>query len=348
MMLPTVSRFAENPLLTPKQVVASHPDMQVECLLNPGVFRFDGAIWLIIRVAERPVQEPGKLSFPIINGREQLEIVTFDLNDPLLNNQDPREPSYNGEVYLSTLSHLRLFRSEDGIHFKDTSQKILGQGVLETYGIEDCRVASMPNGDFFLTYTATSSNGYGVGLQRTRDWQSFDHYGMVLPPANKDCAIFEEKIGRRYVCLHRPSGVGLGGNYIWLGWSEDLYHWGKHLCIAKTRPGKWDSQRIGAGAAPIKTDRGWLAIYHGADHQNRYCLGGLLLDLADPTKVIARSEEPIMTPVATYEKEGFFGNVVFTNGHLVDGDQVTLYYGASDTVICAATLSIEEILATLI
>ncbi|MEO0413386.1 MAG: glycoside hydrolase family 130 protein [Verrucomicrobiota bacterium] len=345
-MTDIAQRFTQNPILQPSEVAPSHPDMKVECLLNPGVFRYDGSTWLIVRVAERPVQQEGKLSFPIMEGG-QTKILTFDLDDPLLNTDDPREPSYDGEVYLSTLSHLRLFRSDDGVNFTDTNTLLTGEGDLESYGIEDCRVATMPDGDYLLTYTATSSSGYGVGLRTTRDWQTFKNHGMVLPPANKDCAIFDEKVGGRYVCLHRPSGVGLGGHFIWLGWSDDLDHWGGHQCIAKPRAGMWDSQRIGAGAAPIKTERGWLAIYHGANHDYRYCLGALLLDLDDPSKVIARSQEPIMEPIEPYEQEGFFGNVVFTNGHTLDGDTITLYYGASDTVICGATLSIEQILATL-
>ena len=124
-------------------------------------------------------------------------------------------------------------------------------------------------------------------------------------------------------------------------------NWGNHKCVATTREGKWDSARVGAGAPPIRTERGWLEIYHGAAHDHRYCLGALLLDLNDPSKVISRSEEPIMEPIADYEQTGFFGNVVFTNGHYVDGDTVHLYYGASDEVICAATLSVKEILNTL-
>jgi predicted GH43/DUF377 family glycosyl hydrolase len=109
----------------------------------------------------------------------------------------------------------------------------------------------------------------------------------------------------------------------------------------------WDSARVGAGAAPIRTEKGWLEIYHGANEKHRYCLGALLLDIDDPSIVLARSEEPIVEPMAKYEKTGFFGNVVFTNGHIVNGDEITLYYGASDEVICAARLSISEILSSL-
>jgi predicted GH43/DUF377 family glycosyl hydrolase len=109
----------------------------------------------------------------------------------------------------------------------------------------------------------------------------------------------------------------------------------------------WDSARVGAGAAPIRTPDGWLEIYHGATSSNRYCLGAILLDLHEPWKVLGRSQQPLMEPHADYERNGFFGNVVFTNGQLVRGDQLTIYYGASDSVICGAQFTIKEILATL-
>lgn len=340
-------RSSRNPLLKPEDVIPSRPDMVVECILNPGVFRFDGQTWMLVRVAERPRQDEGKISFPVlIDGK--MDVLTFDLGDPLLDVSDPREVKYDGEQYLSTLSHLRLFKSADGEHFEDAQLPLhIGIGELENFGVEDCRVATMDDGEFLLTYTAASASGYGVGLKRTRDWQQFEHVGLILPPANKDCAIFEEKVNGQYVCLNRPSGIIVGGHYIWLSFSNDLEFWGRHTCLAKTRKGMWDSSRVGAGAAPIKTDRGWLVIYHGANETSRYCLGALLLDLDDPTKVLARSEEPLMEPLEDYEKNGFFGEVVFTNGHVVDGDVVTIYYGASDSVICSATLSIREILDTL-
>jgi len=341
------TRSIKNPLLRPEDVTPSRPDMMVECLLNPGVFRFEGAVWILVRVAERPKQEEGKISFPVlVDGK--MDVLTFDLDDPLLDVSDPREVKYDGEQYLSTLSHLRLFKSADGVHFEDAQLPLhIGIGELENFGVEDCRVATMADGDFLLTYTAASASGYGVGLKRTRDWQTFEHLGLILPPANKDCAIFEEQVKGQYVCLNRPSGIIVGGHYIWLSFSNDLEYWGRHTCIAKTRKGMWDSSRVGAGAAPIKTERGWLVIYHGADENSRYCLGALLLDLEDPTQVIARSEAPLMEPLADYECNGFFGEVVFTNCHIVDGDEVTIYYGASDSVICSATLSIKEVLSTL-
>jgi len=341
-------RLDQNPLLKPADLKPSSAGMKVECLLNPGVFKFNNKIWLLIRVAERPEQVEGQLSFPIYNEKGEIEIVRFDKNDPGLDFTDPRIINYKGKDYLSTLSHLRLVCSDDGKTFYEPEHynPIFGKNRLETYGIEDCRVIEI-DGTFNLTYTMVSDVGVGVGLIQTKDWMTFDRKGMIFPPHNKDCAIFGEKINGNYYALHRPSSPQLGGNYIWLAESPDLLHWGNHQCIATTRNTQWDSKRIGAGAAPIKTSEGWLEIYHGANSEHRYCLGALLLDLHDPSHVLARSEHPIMEPSAEYERTGFFGNVVFTNGHLVEGDIIRMYYGASDEVICGAEFSIQEILNSL-
>ncbi len=345
-----VTRFTENPILTKNDIKPSRHDWVVECVLNPGVFRFEGKTWLLLRVAERPVQKEGLVSFPVMNGEGHFNILEFEKGDSNLDLSDSRMVGYKGKTYLSTISHLRLVCSDDGVHFyepADFPTQIFGSGVLETFGIEDCRVSHI-EGAYYLTYTQVSENGVGVGLMSTRNWRNFTREGMILSPHNKDCALFEEKIEGKYYCLHRPSGIGLGGNYIWVASSYDLLHWGKHHCILHTREGWWDSARVGAGAAPIKTPEGWLEIYHGADYQHRYCLGAILLDLHDPSQVLARSHHPLLEPTSDYEKTGFFGNVIFTNGHLVDGDEITMYYGASDEVICGATLSIEEILADIL
>jgi predicted GH43/DUF377 family glycosyl hydrolase len=347
-MADIAKRMAENPILRPADVRPSIPGMTVESLLNPGVFRFRDKTWLLLRVAERPEQKPGMTSFPILDSKGELQILEFDNADPQLNLSDPRVINYAGRDYLTTMSHLRMVASDDGINFlEDPSYSpLFGQGELEAYGIEDCRVTQFGT-SYLLTFTQVSENGVGVGLRSTIDWRDIHNHGMILPPHNKDCAIFSEQIGDRYFALHRPSSPNIGGNYIWLAESLDLDHWGHHRCIARSRPNMWDSARVGAGAAPIRTPEGWLEIYHGADANHRYCLGALLLDLESPWKVLARSSAPIMEPVAEYERIGFFGNVVFTNGHVIDGDAITLYYGASDSVICGARFSIREILQTL-
>ncbi len=341
-------RCNQNPILSPADIKPSAENMIIECLLNPGIFEFEGKTGLLVRVAERTVQKENLVSVPIYNKFGKVEILDFDRNDPKLYFSDPRVINYNGKDYLTTISHLRILFSDDGIQFSELTAfpPIFGEGEYESFGIEDCRVAKLDD-TYYLTYTMVSGNGVGVGLRTTKDWKNFDKKGMIFSPHNKDCAIFEEKINGKYYALHRPSSPELGGNYIWLAESFDAVHWGNHKCIATTREGKFDSKRLGAGAAPIKTEKGWLEIYHGATEKNRYCLGAILMDLNDPSKIIARSEEPIMEPMAEYELKGFFGEVIFTNGHIVKGDQVQMYYGAADQYVGMATFSIKEILETL-
>ena len=332
----------------PKDIRPSAEGLQVICLLNPGVFRYQGKTWLLVRVAESIKQVAGWAFIPVHNDEGKLEIIEVPLNDPDLIATDPRIFTYQGLDYLSTVSHLRLLSSSDGVNFSEDEDYpgLFGRGKLERYGIEDCRVSQLDD-QYYLTYTAVSDNGVGVGLKITRDWKHFEQKGMILPPHNKDVAIFEEKIQGKYYALHRPSSKDIGGNYIWLAESPDGLHWANHRCIVKTRAGMWDSARVGGGAAPIKTSKGWLEIYHGATAEHRYCLGAFLMDLDDPSIVLARSMEPIMVPTENYELSGFFGFVVFTNGHIVEGDKLTIYYGAADEFVCGATFSIEEILQSL-
>ncbi len=343
-------RFPENPILSPPDLLPSGEGLQIACLLNPGVFRFDNKIWLLVRVAERPVQNEVHVTFPILTSDGKTKIMEIALDDADLIKIDSRVLSYKGVEYLTTLSHLRLLCSTDGVHFHEPEgfPYLYGSGVLQTFGIEDCRVTYLED-QYYLTFTAVSESGVGVALRTTSDWINFQQKGMILPPHNKDCAIFEEKINGMFFALHRPSSVDLGGNYIWLAQSPDGIHWGNHKCIIKTRKNSWDSARVGAGAAPIKTEKGWLEIYHGANAEHRYCLGALLLDLKDPSIVIARSIEPIMVPTEPYELTGFFGHVVFTNGHIMqpDGDTITVYYGAADEFVCGAHFSLKEILQSL-
>ncbi|MBN2273741.1 MAG: glycoside hydrolase family 130 protein [Bacteroidales bacterium] len=339
-------RDQHNPVLRPTDIIPSREGMKIECLLNPGVFRFENKTWLLLRVAERPEQKENEISFPVLKDGN-IEIMHFSQDNPDLDTTDPRIIRYKGKDYLTTLSHLRLVCSDDGVHFSEPEgyAPIYGEGQQESFGIEDCRVATMEDG-YHLSYTKVAPEGVGVGYIFTRNWKDFERRGMIFPPHNKDCAIFEEKINGWYYALHRPSSPELGGNYIWIARSPDLKHWGNHMCIATTRENHWDSARVGAGAAPVRTSGGWLEIYHGATHNHRYCLGALLLDNNDPSKVIARSEQPIMEPTASYEKTGFFGNVIFTNGQLINGDTLTIYYGASDEVICRAEFTISEILSS--
>jgi predicted GH43/DUF377 family glycosyl hydrolase len=340
-------RFENNPILSPNDIDVSIDGFHIAGVLNPGAFEYKDRTGLLIRVAEIPPQVDGSVRAPIMDENDNLEILEFAGDDPAVWSEDPRVFSHNKKYYLTNISHLRLAWSEDGVHFEVEKEPAMrAEGQYETYGIEDCRVVEI-DGTFYLTYTAVSESGVAVAMASTSDWRTYRRHGIIFPPHNKDCALFPGKIGGWYYALHRPSGVDLGGNFIWIARSKDLLHWGGHQCIALTRTGMWDSVRVGAGAAPFKTQKGWLELYHGANEESRYCLGALLFDHNNPANVLARSETPIMEPIMSYEQEGFFGNVVFTNGHVIHGDTITVYYGSSDEFICGAEFSIKQILATL-
>ena len=195
--------------------------------------------------------------------------------------------------------------------------------------------------------------GIGTGLASTTDFTTFARHGVIFPPPNRNVTIFPEKIDGRYAALHRPMPEGLGQHAIWTATSTDLKAWGEHRLVATPRAsGIGTTAKVGGGAVPFRVHVGRTMVgsrFITASRATRQCysLGALLLDRHDPSRVMGRSREPILKPEAAYEREGFFGKVVFTCGALVDGDQVRVYYGAADGVTAVADLSLAEILSGL-
>jgi predicted GH43/DUF377 family glycosyl hydrolase len=243
------------------------------------------------------------------------------------------------------MSHFRLARSSNGIDFQiDEKPCMEPSNVYEMYGIEDPRITLI--GDtYYINYSACSTiGGVTTCLATTKDFVHFDKKGVIFTPDNKDVAIFPEKVGGRYYALNRPISAEYGLKDIWISESPDVLCWGKHQFLMSTRDGMWDDGRIGCSAVPFMTDEGWLEIYHGASKDNRYCLGGALLDKDKPWIVKARSENPIIAPEEDYEVNGFFGNVIFNCGVLDEDGLVKVYYGAADTYIGYAEIALQDIL----
>jgi predicted GH43/DUF377 family glycosyl hydrolase len=335
-------------------VLPSRPDLEVIGVFNPGVARFQDEVILLLRVSEAPRKvSPSIAAAPIYNAEtRRMEIKHWQIDAKGPDVSDPRLVVANGRTWLTSMSHLRIARSEDGIHFEVEGVPALGpDSRYESYGIEDPRITLL-DGTYWINYTAVSEHGIATGLASTKDFRTYERHGVMFPPPNRDVTIFPQKIDGRYMALHRPMPEGLGQSAIWTASSPDMFSWGNHRLVASAREGMWDDVKVGGGAVPFRVhvDRrdSWLAIYHGVGRNPpTYALGALLLDLYDPSKVIARSREPILRPEASYEKEGFFGSVVFTCGALVEGDLVRIYYGAADDVTAVADLSLEEILAGL-
>ena len=335
-------------------VLASRPDMEVVGVFNAGVTRFQSDTILLLRVSEAPRKlTSGMVSAPHYNAEtRRVEIKRWMEDTDGLDASDPRLVVAEGHTWLTSMSHLRVARSRDGIHFEVEGTPAFSPGTqYEGFGVEDPRI-TLIDGTYWINYTAVSRNGISTALASTKDFKTFKRHGVIFPPPNRDVTIFPEKIGGRYAALHRPMPEGLGEPSIWAATSPDLIAWGSHSLVATSRPGQWDDVKIGGGAVPFRVHAGnrdaWLAVYHGVTSSPpAYSLGALLLDIHDPSKVLARSRDPILAPEASYEREGFFGDVVFTCGLIADGDLVRIYYGGADAVMAVADLSLAEILAGL-
>lgn len=347
-----IKRYQENPILSIRDVKPSCEEFTVKGVFNCGVTKYKDEYILLCRVAEAVDTEDEDLfRFPIVaekEGESVFEIVSIRKSEhPEYCFADARTITRGNDansdvVYLTTLSHLRIARSKDGVHFViDDAPSIMPNAEEECWGMEDPRITRIED-TYYINYTAVSPNGAATALITTQDFASYQRHGIIFLPENKDVTIFPEKIGGKYYCFNRPVPKGIGSPDMWLAESEDLLHWGKyrHFCGVS---GDWEGGRVGGGAPPVRTEKGWLKIYHAADKSNRYCLGAFLLDLEHPHRVIAKSKQPLMEPEMDYETQGFFGKVVFTCGALLENGNLKIYYGAADDSVCMAEISLEDI-----
>lgn len=253
------------------------------------------------------------------------------------------------------ISHLTVARSADGI----TNWRIDPSPTLsprpeshpeEVWGIEDPRITYVEEQDLWvIAYTAYSRGGPLVSLATTRDFRTFERKGVVMPPEDKDAALFPVRFGGRWAMLHRPVPAFPGvGAHIWISFSPDMKHWGDHQILITARRGSWwDANKIGLSPPPLRTDKGWLVLYHGVRTTAGGCLyrlGLALLDREDPTKLLARSSEWVFAPEENYEIIGDVDKVVFPCGWVADGDELRLYYGGADKCLALATARISELL----
>jgi predicted GH43/DUF377 family glycosyl hydrolase len=255
------------------------------------------------------------------------------------------------------LSHLCAARSANGV---DDWRIDLQPTLLpdpehfpeEVWGIEDPRITYLPElRKYAVAYTAYTSGGPGVALALTEDFHSFERYGVIGPPEDKDAALFPHRIDGCWALIHRPAGYyGYYGAHMWLSYSPDLVHWGNHKMMLEARRGAWwDANKIGLSPPPIETPQGWLVIYHGVRLTAAGCiyrLGLALFDLRNPEHCLKRGDEWIFGPEESCETRGDVGNVVFPCGYTIapDGDTLHLYYGAADTSIALATGSVRAML----
>jgi predicted GH43/DUF377 family glycosyl hydrolase len=256
---------------------------------------------------------------------------------------------------LRGISQLHVARSADGeSDWRFDPEPLLKADVdrdpEETWGCEDPRLTWIPEREeWAIAYTAYSRRGPLVSLATTDDFRSARRLGPVMPPEDKDAALFPVRFGGRWAMIHRPSPLR-GGAHMWLSWSPDLRHWGDHKLLLEAHDGAWwDAGKIGLGPPPLETPEGWLIMYHGVRLTSDgpiYRAGLALLDLDDPGIVLRRGEEWVFAPEAPYEIIGDVGRVVFPCGWILDEatDRLRLYYGGADSVVGLATARFSDVM----
>lgn len=256
-----------------------------------------------------------------------------------------RSHNFNGRSIIGKAT------SKDGYNFTAEPQPFMVPAtegdfaIYESYGVEDPRIVFI-DGEYLITYSAYSPHGVRIGLAKTKDFNSVERFSLITEADYRNVVIFPEKFNGLYARLDRPHS-DISPWAIWISYSPDLRYWGDSQLIMRPMQYHWDEMKIGPGATPIKTSRGWLNIYHGVFPTmagSVYRLGVALHDLNNPAKIIAVGDEWILQPEETYEITGYVPNVVFTCGAIPEPDgSVKLYWGGADTVMCVGTAQIEDL-----
>ncbi|MGQ9558191.1 MAG: glycosidase [Desulfurispora sp.] len=299
-------------------------------------------------------------------------------SNPILTARDwpyPANSVFNPAVTMYEDQVLLLARVEDRRGFSHLTKAISRDGITgwqidvqptlapepeiypeEAWGIEDPRITYIDElQQYAITYTAYSHGGPLVSLALTKDFSTFEKLGPIMPPEDKDAALFPRRFSGKWALIHRPIPASYGaaahtGAHIWISQSTDLKYWGDHQILINARKGGWwDANKVGLSPPPLETPAGWLILYHGVRQTAAgaiYRLGMALLDLENPFRVLRRSDEWVFGPTAPYEREGDVDDVVFPCGWLLDkaSGQIKMYYGAADTCIALATATLSDLL----
>ncbi len=322
-----------NPILSPNS--ANAWEDLVVC--NPGAWYEDGKFYMLYRAA----------------GDDEHHIIRFGLatsedgvNFTRVSDQPAFGPSLDGED-SGCIEDPRIVKFDDYFYvtyaFRPTAP-----GRYWEFGHDEVVTEDMgPNAPKFI-----NSNMANTGLAITKDFKKWRRLGRITDSNidDRDVIIFPEKVNGKFAMLHRPK-EWIGEEYgtmrpaIWLRFSDDMLVWNEpsHLLMNGIE-GTWE-EKIGGSTPPIKTDKGWFMLYHGVENGGLgyYRVGAVMLDLEDPTKVIARTKDYIMEPEHDYEIDGFYKGCVFPTGNVVVDGTLYVYYGGADRFIGVATAHFEEL-----
>lgn len=249
-----------------------------------------------------------------------------------------------------SISRIGYAATSDGYHIDEHLSTPVFEPAnnAEKDGCEDPRLTLLDN-NLIMTYTALcefdQQSLYQVSLTSillddflAKRWNWKNRQLAFRGIRNKDAVIFPRRIENKIVMFHRLEPD------VCVAYSDDLQRWYDIRSVMAPRSRCWDSWKVGAAGTPIELNEGWLFIYHGVSFERIYCLGVALLDKRNPEIVLYRSEEPILTPVEQYERFGKVPNVVFSCGNVLVDNEVLVYYGGADSVLCVAAYDLGELL----
>ncbi|MCW4000050.1 MAG: glycosidase [Candidatus Bathyarchaeota archaeon] len=266
----------------------------------------------------------------------------------------------NGKVHLlyraignDNISRIGYASSSDGVHIDERLAEPVysPRTAYEKDGCEDPRLIAIDD-ELIMAYTALREYShlqvYQIALTTIRQTDFLAKKWKWTPPKlpfpgirNKDGVLFPQKVGGRYVLMHRVEPD------LCIAFSEDLNHWCDIRSVMGPRARGWDNWKIGGGATPIRMGNYWLVVYHGVSVERLYSLGIILLDADKPERVLYRSRKAVLSPKRDYERFGKVPNVVFSCGNVVIGEDLFIYYGAADSSVCVAKIGLEKLLASL-
>ena len=286
---------------------------------------------------------------PII-GRNPLPDVARIFNSAVAPFGDGFIGVFRGEQ-RNGIPHIYLGRSSDALHWEFEPDKIpftdeKGEPFMPLYAY-DPRLVQI--GDTYYIMWCQDAYGPTIGIAVTKDFRTFRRLENPFLPYNRNAVLFPRKIGGNYVMLSRPCDNGhTAFGDIFLSESKDLEFWGRHRHVMGRSDNWWENLKIGAGAAPIETDRGWLLFYHGVVNTCNgyvYSIGAAVLDLDEPSKVLHRCENYLLAPEEWYEERGFVPNVCFPCAALTDSatGRIAIYYGCADSYVGVAFTTIDEV-----
>lgn len=325
-----LKRYEGNPILIPDD----RPWRNV-VTFNPGAIVEEGVVYLVERACNSLVpfvcqfglwKSTDGFNFELVS--EEPVFTREHIGCPEGTVEDPRLAKYGDTYYMTYVQ-------------RNYTPECYPQGLSVPKYV---RITHVPEGD---------PNNYRSGIAKSKDLIHWEDMGLMTPPDNddRDCVLFPEMVNGRYAMLRRPM-YHVGREYgcdrpsMWLSYSDDLMNWDDPVLVATAQNDTWEHRKIGASGQPVRTEKGWLTLYHGVDERAVYRTGVMLLDLEDPTKVIARAPDFIFEPEAFYELTGLvIPRVVFPSATIEKDGTLFVYYGCCDTWIGAATAPMADLLA---